>query len=188
MSLIILDRDGVINQDSDTYIRNLEEWIPIPGSIDAIAKLSQAGFTIAIATNQSGLARGYFELDDMEKIHLELIRKVEELGGKIAGVFYCPHLPTAHCNCRKPATGLLEAIERDLEISAVDAHFVGDSLKDLQAAQKHGCSPILVKTGKGLQTLATLAGSNPGIQNPRGIPVYADLAEAGEALLATKKI
>ncbi len=188
MPLIILDRDGVINEDSDAYIRNPEEWIPIPGSIEAIANLSKAGFTIAIATNQSGLARGYFSLDDMEEIHKKLIHRVEALGGEIAGVFYCPHLPDAQCSCRKPATGLLQAIERDLKVSAVDAHFVGDSLKDLQAAQSYDCSPILVKTGKGLQTLAALAGSNPGIQRPLDIPVYADLAEASDAILATMQV
>lgn len=185
MPLVILDRDGVINEDSDAYIRNLEQWIPIPGSIEAIAKLTKAGCTIAVATNQSGLARGYFSLDEMGKIHRKLHDLVEERGGKIAGIFYCPHLPDARCNCRKPATGLLEDIEQELKVSAAGAHFVGDSLKDLQAAQRHGCLPILVKTGKGLQTLERLADSNTEISNPQDIPVYANLEQASVAILAT---
>ncbi|MFK8047230.1 MAG: D-glycero-beta-D-manno-heptose 1,7-bisphosphate 7-phosphatase [Halioglobus sp.] len=187
MPLVILDRDGVINEDSDAYIRNLEQWIPIPGSLEAIAELSQAGCAIAIATNQSGLARGYFSLAEMEKIHRKLNDLVEERGGKIAGIFYCPHLPDAKCHCRKPATGMLEAIEQDLKISATGAHFVGDSLKDLQAAQRHGCRPVLVKTGKGLKTLECLANSHPDIQNPLDIPVYRDLAQASEAILTALK-
>lgn len=185
MPLLILDRDGVINEDSDEYIRNVQQWLPIPGSIEAIAKLSQAGFTIAVATNQSGLARGYFSLDDMAEIHRKMHRLVEARGGKIAGVFYCPHLPEYGCDCRKPATGLLQTIEHDLNVSAVGAHFVGDSLKDLQAAQRYGCRPVLVETGKGRQTLAGLRGSNPEIKDPESIPVYADLADAGDAILAS---
>ncbi|MFT4826460.1 MAG: D-glycero-D-manno-heptose 1,7-bisphosphate phosphatase [Halioglobus sp.] len=188
MPLLILDRDGVINEDSDTYVRNLEQWLPIPGSIEAIAKLSLAGFTIAVATNQSGLARGYFSLDDMTEIHRELNRLVEERGGKIAGVFYCPHLPGSGCNCRKPATGLLQAIERDLNVSAAGAYFVGDSLKDLQAAQRYGCLPVLVETGKGRQTLASIRGPHPEINGPENISVYADLAAAGDAILATSTL
>lgn len=184
MPLVILDRDGVINRDSDAYIRNLEQWIPIPGSIEAIAELSRAGCTVVVATNQSGLARGYFSLDEMERIHSKLHELVEERGGRIAGIFYCPHLPDAQCNCRKPATGLLEAIEQDLNVSAAGAHFVGDSLKDLQCAQRYGCQPVLVKTGKGPQTLERLADPNTDLNNPRGIPVYADLAQASAAILA----
>ena len=187
MPLVILDRDGVINEDSDAYIRNLEQWIPIPGSLEAIAELSQAGYLIAVATNQSGLARGYFSVNEMERIHRKLHDLVEERGGRIASIFYCPHLPDAGCNCRKPATGMLEAIEQDLNVSAVGAHFVGDSLKDLQAAQRYGCQPVLVKTGKGLQTLEQLADPDTDINNPRDIPVYTDLAQASVAIQATPR-
>ncbi len=126
MPLLILDRDGVINEDSDDYIRCLEDWRPIPGSIDAIARASQAGYRVAIATNQSGLGRGYFGLDELETIHQRLCALVEAAGGSIAGIFYCPHLPDAGCDCRKPRTGLLRAIERELGDSAVGAWFVGD--------------------------------------------------------------
>lgn len=183
MSLVILDRDGVINRDSDDYIRTVQEWVPIPGSIEAIANLSRAGYTIAIATNQSGLARGYFTLDVLTAIHKSLCKLVEGHGGRIAGIFYCPHLPDAGCACRKPATGLLEAIEKALGVSARNAFFIGDSLKDLQAARAYGCQPVLVETGKGRQTLATLHSPNPGLEWPLTIPVYSDLAAASRALL-----
>lgn len=186
MSLVILDRDGVINRDSDDYIRNLDEWRPIPGSIEAIAELSLAGFQVAIATNQSGLARGYFTLDTLEAIHARLCQKVAARGGQIAGIFYCPHMPDSGCDCRKPATGMLEAIEQALNVSARNAFFVGDSLKDLQAARAYGCQPILVKTGKGRHTLATLHSTHPGVERPLDIPVYADLAAASKALLTDR--
>lgn len=183
MPLVILDRDGVINRDSDDYIRKLEEWLPIPGSIEAIADLSRAGFQVAIATNQSGLSRGYFTLDVMQAIHASLYQKVAARGGQVAGIFYCPHLPDAGCDCRKPATGLLEAIEKTLGVSAHNAFFIGDSLKDLQAARAYGCQPVLVETGKGRQTLATLHSTRPGVERPLDIPVYSDLAAATKALL-----
>jgi D-glycero-D-manno-heptose 1,7-bisphosphate phosphatase len=151
--LIILDRDGVINQDSDDYIKSLDEWIPIPGSIDAIARLSQAGFTIAVATNQSGIGRGLFDLDELEKMHNKLNSLVNDAGGAIAGIFYCPHRPEDQCSCRKPKSGLLNAIEHELEINVAGAWLVGDSLRDLQAGAEKNCVPVLVKTGKGENTL-----------------------------------
>ena len=183
MPLVILDRDGVVNQDSDDYIRTLEDWIPIPGSIAAIAALHRAGYTVAIATNQSGLDRGYFDLDTLEAIHAKLCQVVAEAGGEVAGIFYCPHLPDSGCQCRKPATGLIEAIERELGMNAKGAHFIGDSLKDLQAAQAAGCQPVLVKTGKGEGTLSTIRSTSPGIGRPADIPVFTDLAEASQAIL-----
>lgn len=183
MPLVILDRDGVINQDSDQYIRNSADWLPIPGSIEAIAALSKAGYRVAVATNQSGLSRGYFSLDDLEAIHAKLCQLVESKGGEVAGIFYCPHLPEEGCSCRKPATGLLSAIELELAEQAAGAWFIGDSLKDLQAAQTFGCTPILVQTGKGATTLNTLRTGAPGINNPQTIAVYADLATAARALL-----
>ena len=184
MTLLILDRDGVINQDSDDYIRTVQDWVPIPGSIKAIANLSRAGFHIAIATNQSGLSRGYFTLDTLEDIHAKLCRMVEEEGGSIAGIFYCPHLPDEGCNCRKPATGLIQAIEAELGESATGAYFIGDSLKDLQAALAHNCVPVLVKTGKGSGTYAVLAeGDAPVGLELTQLNVYNNLLEASRAIL-----
>jgi D-glycero-D-manno-heptose 1,7-bisphosphate phosphatase len=183
MPLLILDRDGVINEDSDNFIRSLADWRPIPGSLDAIARLSRGGFDIAIATNQSGLGRGYFDLDQLETIHRHLCSEVETRGGEIKGIFYCPHHPKDACQCRKPATGLLSAIEIELGSSARGAPCIGDSLRDLQAARAFGCSPILVRTGKGEQTLAQLMSSTPTVADAESIPVYRDLAEAASALL-----
>jgi D-glycero-D-manno-heptose 1,7-bisphosphate phosphatase len=184
MRLLVLDRDGVINEDSENYIRGLADWHPIPGSLDAIARLSRAGFGIVVATNQSGLSRGLFSQQDLEAIHARLCREVEARGGRISGIFYCPHLPEDACHCRKPGTGLLVAIERELGESLRGAPFIGDSLKDLQAALAFGCQPVLVRTGKGEGTLATLESTDGGIPEPVTIPVYRDLAAAADALLA----
>ncbi len=183
MALVILDRDGVINEDSDDYIRTLEQWRPIPGSLQAIADLSRAGFRVAIATNQSGLARGYFDLDTLEAIHDRLCEQVEAKGGEIAGIFYCPHHPGDGCNCRKPGAGLLDAIERELGEPVRGACFVGDSLKDLQAARARECRPVLVLTGKGRVTARSLRADQPSIANPGDIDIYPDLAAAAEAIL-----
>lgn len=184
MPVLVLDRDGVINEDSVDHIRSLADWHPIPGSIEAIAALSRAGYHIAIATNQSGVGRGYFGLEALEQIHQNLCRLVEEQGGHIEGIFYCPHLPGAGCRCRKPATGLLEAIEVELEQPLAGSYFIGDSLRDLQAARAFGCRPILVTTGKGRHTLTQLQSGTAALEDAADIPVYDSLAAAAEAILA----
>lgn len=183
MPLIVLDRDGVINEDSEAYIRSLADWRPIPGSIAAIAALSKAGFTIAIATNQSGMGRGYLDLEDLEAIHDKLREQVAAQGGQIAGIFYCPHLPQDGCSCRKPATGLLEAIETELGESPRGAIFIGDSTTDLQAARAYGCQPMLVKTGKGAVTASALQAGALALANYQSVPVYDDLAAAVRDIL-----
>lgn len=175
--IVVLDRDGVINQDSPDYIRTAEQWIPIPNSIEAIARLSKAGFKVAVATNQSGLARGYFDEYALAQIHHKLCYMVEEAGGLVDGVFYCPHAPDAHCHCRKPATGLLQQIEQELNCCLKDCYFIGDSLKDVQAAVSHGCLPVLVRTGNGAVAERELAGS---VTVP--VQVFDDLAQAIEQL------
>jgi histidinol-phosphate phosphatase family domain/HAD-superfamily hydrolase, subfamily IIIA len=155
--LVILDRDGVINQDSDAYIRSVDEWIPIPGSIEAIARLTQAGCQVAVATNQSGIGRGYFDEYTLAQMH-ELMRTlVEEAGGHIDALAYCPHLPDAGCACRKPLPGLLDEIAETLEVSLEGAWFVGDTAKDIETALSRNCRPILVLTGKGERTLPKLS-------------------------------
>lgn len=178
MKLVILDRDGVINQDSDTYIKSPEEWLPIDGSIEAIARLHESGFTVAVATNQSGVARGLFDLYTLARIHQKMCGLVEETGGVIDGVFFCPHGPDEGCPCRKPKPGLLAQIASEFEVSLLGLPFVGDSLKDIQAARNAGCRPILVLTGKGKQTLET---SDPAELS--GVTVMADLREAVTHLL-----
>ncbi|MGI9279765.1 MAG: D-glycero-beta-D-manno-heptose 1,7-bisphosphate 7-phosphatase [Endozoicomonas sp.] len=167
--LIILDRDGVINEDSDNYIRTVDEWIPLPGSIEAIAKLSRAGYRIAIATNQSGLARGYFSEETLDAMHQKMRDLVTAEGGKIDCIKYCPHGPDDQCRCRKPLPGMIEQIEETLNIPAASAWVVGDSLRDLQAGQAMECKIALVKTGKGIRTLD----KGVGIE---GIPVFEDLS------------
>ena len=154
---IVLDRDGVINQDSSDYIKSAEEWVPIEGSIEAIAKLHRGGYGVVIASNQSGLARGYFDEAALAGMHDKLNLLVEDARGLVSAIFYCPHSPDARCSCRKPKTGLLEQAEIELGISLVDSYFVGDSLKDLQAAWAFNMTPILVRTGKGLETELSLS-------------------------------
>ncbi len=154
MKLLILDRDGVINFDSDAYIKSVEEWIPLPGSIEAIAQLSKAGWTVAVATNQSGIARGYYDVATLEAMHERLRSLVAGQGGELGLVVYCPHGPDEGCACRKPKPGMLKTIAAHYGADLAECWFVGDSLGDLQAAQAVDAQPVLVKTGKGLQTLA----------------------------------
>lgn len=154
MKLLILDRDGVINQDSDAYIKSVEEWIPIPGSIEAIAQLSRAGWTVAVATNQSGVARGYYPLETLDAMHARLRELVAEQGGEVGLIVHCPHGPNDGCDCRKPKPGMLKQIAAHYGVPLVGVWFVGDSSGDLEAAQAVDCQPVLVRTGKGETTLA----------------------------------
>ncbi|HAB03496.1 MAG TPA: D-glycero-beta-D-manno-heptose-1,7-bisphosphate 7-phosphatase [Pseudomonas sp.] len=154
MKLLILDRDGVINYDSDAYIKTLEEWVPIPGSIEAIAQLSKAGWTVAVATNQSGIARGYYPLDTLHAMHARLRELVAAQGGEVGLIVYCPHGPDEGCDCRKPKPGMLRTIAEHYQVPLQGIWFVGDSSGDLQAALAVGAQPVLVKTGKGERTLA----------------------------------
>lgn len=176
MKLIILDRDGVINEDSDDYIKSPEEFIPLPGSLEAIARLNQAGYRVAVATNQSGIGRGYFDLDALDRMHAKLRRHLSAVGGQIEVIAYCPHTPEAECNCRKPKPGLLLDIAERLGIGLANVPVIGDSLRDLEAARAVGASPILVRTGKGERTLA----KGDGLAN---IPVFQNLADAVDSLL-----
>ena len=159
MKVVILDRDGVINVDSPDYIKSPDEWKPISGSIEAISLLSNNGVKVYIATNQAGVARGLFSSEALDAIHQKMHRLVQAAGGEIQGVFYCPHHPKDLCDCRKPNIGLLEQIADDFGESLKSQPFVGDSIKDIEAARKMGCRPILVKTGNGKDTLQTLGGS-----------------------------
>jgi D-glycero-D-manno-heptose 1,7-bisphosphate phosphatase len=177
MKLVILDRDGVINQDSDEYIKSPEEWQPIPGSLAAIARLHQAGYQVAVATNQSGLARGLFDMDTLIRMHDKMLRMVNEAGGAIDGIFFCPHAPKDDCDCRKPKPGLLRQIGLRFRTPLEGVPCIGDSVRDLKAALAVGASPLLVRTGKGLK-------SEAAEDMPPGVPVHDNLAAAVEALLA----
>lgn len=177
MKLIVLDRDGVINQDSDAYIKTSEEWIPIPNALEAITRLNQAGWTVAVATNQSGLARGLFDEAALTAMHQKLHQLLATLGGHIELICYCPHAPEDQCSCRKPKSGLFVEIAQHFGLP--DLHsvpVVGDSLRDLQAGVALGASPFLVKTGKGLKTI------NQGGLPPNTL-IFEDLSAVADHLL-----
>ena len=152
--LIILDRDGVINEDSDDYIKNPDEWIPIPSSLAAIAALNRAGHQVAVATNQSGIARGLYTEETLQKIHDKMQRSLAAVGGHVDGIFYCPHGPDENCHCRKPKSGLLLQIAEKFHADLTKALVVGDAARDIDSARAVGCPAVLVKTGKGMRTLA----------------------------------
>lgn len=179
--LVILDRDGVINQDSDNYIKTVDEWIPLPGSIAAIARLHRAGYSVVVATNQSGIGRGLFDLDDLAAMHEKLSELLAQQGAELAGIFYCPHTPEDHCHCRKPAAGLIDAIASEFGVSLNGVPLIGDSLRDLQAGLSHLCTPILVRTGKGADTEKKLP-SQPEIELQQAV-VFDDLGQAVDYLL-----
>lgn len=176
--LVVLDRDGVINQDSRQFVKSADEWLPLPGSIEAVAALSNAGFSVAVASNQSGLARGLFVETDLSAMHKKLRDLVELAGGSIDLIVYCPHGPDDDCDCRKPRPGLLRQIGArfDHEMSGVPV--IGDSLRDLEAAQAVGARPILVRTGNGINTAKKLP------SDLRRVEIYDDLAAAVAALIA----
>ena len=171
MKLVILDRDGVINEDSDSYIKGPDEWRPIPGSLEAIARLNHAGYHVILATNQSGVGRGLFEVSTLNAIHDKMHRALAQIGGRIDAIFFCPHAQEANCACRKPKAGLLEEIARRFNVDLKGVPIVGDALRDLQAAAVVGAAPVLVLTGKGRKTQA--AG-----HLPEGTQIYHDLADA----------
>lgn len=169
MKLVILDRDGTINFDSDQYIKSPAEWQPIPGSLEAIARLTQAGYRLVVATNQSGIARGLFDVATLNAIHDAMHRAIAQAGGRIEAVFFCPHAADSACACRKPKPGMLLEIGRRFNAALEDVDMVGDSLRDLLAAEAAGTRPVLVLTGKGQAT-----------QDAGGLPaatrVFSDLA------------
>lgn len=180
--LIILDRDGVINEDSDEYIKSPDEFIPIAGSLAAIARLTQAGYTIVVATNQSGIARGYFDEATLQAMHEKLYKLLATEGGRIDRIYYCPHGPDDQCDCRKPKPGLLQQILNDYPVDPAATIAIGDSLRDLQAAQAVGISSMLVRTGKGKKTEIQL--ENDSLLD--ATPVFDSLSDAVDALLTKR--
>ncbi len=180
MPLIILDRDGVINADSDAYIKSPSEWRALPGSLEAIARLNRSGYRVVVVTNQSGIARGLLSIDMLNRIHEKMNRELEAAGGQIEAIFYCPHGPEDGCLCRKPQPGMLYDLARRLNLALADVPVVGDSIRDLKAAAAVGADPILVRTGKGAKSEALLA--QEGMQN---VPVFNDLAAVAHVLLDT---
>jgi D-glycero-D-manno-heptose 1,7-bisphosphate phosphatase len=181
MKLIILDRDGVINQDSDNFIKSPREWVAIPGSLDAIARLTQADYHVVVATNQSGVARGKFDMMTLNAIHQKMHTCVEQAGGEIDAIFFCPHAAEDDCDCRKPKPGMLHAIARRFDVNLKSVPTVGDSLRDLQAGFVVGCTPYLVLTGKGEKTR-----DKGGL--PPGTTIFDNLAEVVNHLLLPQNL
>ncbi len=176
MKLLILDRDGVINHDSDQYIKNPDEWRPVPGSLDAIAQLTQSGWRIAVATNQSGISRGLFTMETLNAMHTKMHKAVTQAGGRIDAVFYCPDKADSNSPCRKPNPGMLLSIAERFNTPLNAVPMVGDSLRDLQAASAVGARPILVLSGNGRKT------RKKG-ELPEGTRVFADLAAVARELM-----
>ncbi len=176
MKLIVLDRDGVINHDSAAYIKSPAEWRPIAGSLNAIARLNQQGFHVVVASNQSGIGRGFFDMATLNAIHARMHEALAQAGARVDAVFFCPHTEEDHCHCRKPRTGMLEDIAHRFNTSLAGVPVVGDSQRDLEAAAAVGATPLLVLTGNGRKT------QRRG-QLPEGTRVYANLTEAVEHLL-----
>lgn len=178
MKLIILDRDGVINSDSDLFIKSPAEWLPLPGSLEAIARLNQAGYRVVVATNQSGVGRGLFDMTTLNAIHDKMHKAAALTGARIDAVFFCPHTADSHCHCRKPKSGMFEEIAARFNTSLAGVPAVGDSLRDLQAGVPMGTKPYLVLTGKGAKTQA--AGGLP-----EDTQVFANLSAVVAELLKT---
>lgn len=179
METIVLDRDGVINEDSDDYIKSPDEWHPIAGSMQAIARLNHAGYRVVIATNQSGVGRGLYSIETLGEIHSKMCQKLQEAGGSVEAIFYCPHIPEDDCDCRKPKPGLFLDIEKRLGKSLEGSYAVGDSARDLEAAKAVKMVPILVKTGKGERTIASSKKLNDVLK-------FSDLSTFVDALIAGK--
>jgi len=173
----MVDRDGVINEDSDEYIKSVAEWRPITGSIEAIAALTGGGYRVVVVTNQSGVGRGLFHEATLETIHRHMLAAVHAAGGELSGIYYCPHTPEAGCDCRKPRPGLFKKLERDLGLSVRGAPYIGDKLSDVDAAEAAGARPVLVRTGRGAAAELEAAA--------RGVAVFDDLAAAARSLLST---
>ena len=178
MKLIILDRDGVINHDSDLFVKTPKEWTPIPGSLEAIAKLNQWGWRVVVATNQSGIGRGILSLDTLNAIHDKMVKSLAQAGGRIDAIFFCPHAAEDHCDCRKPKPGMLREIAKRFNTDLTGIPLVGDSLRDIQAGLAVGCTPYLVRTGKGEKTQ-----HHPDL--PANTPIFNNLAEVVNALAET---
>jgi len=178
--IIILDRDGVINHDSDEFIKSPAEWKPIEGSLEAIAQLSSAGFSVFIITNQSGIARGLFSQEVLDAIHHKMISQTESVGGKIKGIYFCPHGPDEQCDCRKPKSGMYAQLAEEHNVSFENSYSIGDSLRDLEAATDAGAEPVLVLTGKGMKTQKLLSTPQHPLHNTN---TFANLSAFVQELL-----
>lgn len=174
---VVLDRDGTINVDSDEFIKSPEEWLPLPGSLEAIALLNKHDYRVVVISNQSGVARGLFDMVTLEAIHAKMRQMVAAAGGNIEAIYFCPHGPDDHCSCRKPKPGLFEVFARDKQVDLKEVFAIGDSLRDIEASLAAGAKPVLVKTGKGEKTL---------LKHPElNLPVFHNLYDAAKHIVST---
>lgn len=185
MKLVILDRDGTINEDRDDYVKTADEWVPLPGALEAISRLHQAGWHVVVATNQSGLGRGLFDVATLNAMHLKMNERLAEFGGRVDAVFFCPHAPEDGCDCRKPLPGLFTQIGRRFGVDLRGVPVVGDTLRDLQAGSAVGCAPHLVRTGKAAEL--DEAGLDALRAKIPDLVVHADLAAFVDDLLGAEK-
>lgn len=174
---VILDRDGTINVDSDQFVKSPDEWLPIPGSLEAIAELNRHGYKVVVITNQSGVARGLFDLATLEAMHDKMRRMLAEIGGQIAAIYFCPHGPDDDCLCRKPSPGLFKTFAEEKRVDLKNVYSIGDSFRDIEASQAAGARPILVKTGKGKQTIQ----KHPQLN----LPIFENLYDAAKHIVST---
>ena len=185
MNLIILDRDGTINEDRDDFVKSPDEWVPLPGALEAIARLNQAGWQTVIATNQSGLGRGLFDMASLTAMHTKMNAALARVGGRIGAVFFCPNAPEDQCSCRKPLPGLYQQIGERFGLALGSVPVVGDSERDIEAAAAAGCPAHLVRTGKGaLMTEAQIAQL---VEKVPGLQVHADLAAFAESMIQRER-
>jgi D-glycero-D-manno-heptose 1,7-bisphosphate phosphatase len=186
MKLVILDRDGTINEDRDDFVKSVDEWVPLPGALEAIARLNHAGWHTVLATNQSGLGRGLFDMATLNAIHVKMNQMLAKHGGRIDAVFFCPHAPGDDCHCRKPRPGLFELIGERYGVNLNDVPVVGDTRRDLVAGAAAGCPTHLVRTGKGSrmgdEEIQQLCADVPGTE------VHADLAAFAAHLIQRQRV
>jgi D-glycero-D-manno-heptose 1,7-bisphosphate phosphatase len=178
MKLIILDRDGTINEDRDDFVKSADEWIALPNALEAIAKLNHAGYTVVIATNQSGLGRGLYDVQALNAMHNKMDAQLKPLGGRVDAIFFCPHKPEENCACRKPLPGLFQQIKERYALDMTHVHTVGDSLRDLQAGAAVSCKTHLVRTGK--------SQFKAPVDLPSGTHIHNDLMAFADYLLTTR--
>lgn len=185
--LLVLDRDGVINQDSDQFIKSPQEWHAIPGSLEAISRLCREDYHVVIITNQSGIARDYFSINTLNRIHQKLLDELNHFGGEISAIFFCPHSEKDNCDCRKPKPGMFFELSERSKCDLTEVYAVGDSMRDLEAARSAGARPVLVRTGKGKQTEQDFLKEKPSVFGNSNIPVFDDLSVFVDHLLRSEK-
>ncbi len=183
MKLIILDRDGTINEDRDDYVKSADEWNPLPGSLEAIARLNHAGWHTVVATNQSGLGRGLFDMATLNAMHLKMNQLLAKQGGRIDAVFFCPHAPADECDCRKPLPGLMKLIAERYGVDLAHVPVVGDALRDLQAGAAAGCPTHMVRTGKG----ALPDAEKNALEKVPGTRIHDDLSAFAEWMVQNER-